>query len=138
MSWQSYIDDQLMCTLPSGGTLVSAAIVGQDGSVWAQSEKFPAISADEVAVMMKGLSDDDDAAVALATNPAGLRIGGAKYMVIQGEPGAVIRGKLGTGGVCIKKTTSALIIGIYDTPTQPPECNVVVENLGDYLIGQGI
>lgn len=42
------------------------------------------------------------------------------------------------GGVCIKKTTSALVFGFYDEPTSPGECNVVVESLGDYLIQQGI
>jgi len=43
MSWQAYVDDHLMCELPHGGTLLSAAIVGQDGAVWAQSESFPAV-----------------------------------------------------------------------------------------------
>lgn len=43
MSWQSYIDDSLMCTLPAGSTLESAAIFGQDGNVWAQSAEFPAV-----------------------------------------------------------------------------------------------
>jgi len=138
MSWQSYIDDQLMCTLPSGSTLTSAAIVGQDGSVWAQSDKFPAITPDEVAVLMEGFDDDSDRQTKMATHPKGLKIGGEKFMVVQGEPGAVIRGKKGSGGVCVKKTVSAFVIGVYDTPVQPPECNVVVENLGDYLAGQGI
>jgi hypothetical protein len=44
----------------------------------------------------------------------------------------------GTGGCTIKKTNTALLIGIYAEPVQPGECNVIVENLGDYLIGQGI
>ncbi|RRT75478.1 hypothetical protein B296_00031190 [Ensete ventricosum] len=43
--------------------------------------------------------------------PIGLFLGSAKYMVIQGEAGAVIRGK---------------------------KCNMVVERLGDYLIDQGL
>ncbi|KAJ7294405.1 hypothetical protein O6H91_Y259100 [Diphasiastrum complanatum] len=68
----------------------------------------------------------------------GLFLGGSKYMVIQGEPGAVIRGKKGPGGVTIKKTNSALIIGIYDEPVQPGDCNIVVERIGDYLVDQGI
>ncbi|KAL4301385.1 hypothetical protein AHAS_Ahas17G0295600 [Arachis hypogaea] len=55
-------------------------------------------------------------------------------MVIQGEPGAVIRGKKGPGGVTIKKTNQALIIGIYDEPMTPGQCNMIVERLGDYLI----
>ncbi|KAJ4876973.1 Profilin protein [Raphanus sativus] len=44
--------------------------------------------------------------------PTGLFLGGTKYMIIQGEPGAVIRGKKGPGGVTIKKTSQALVIGI--------------------------
>ncbi|KDO55854.1 hypothetical protein CISIN_1g032871mg [Citrus sinensis] len=70
--------------------------------------------------------------------PTGLYLGGTKYMVIQGEPGAVIRGKKGPGGVTIKKTSAALIIGIYDEPMTPGQCNMIVERLGDYLIDQGL
>ncbi|KAI7731759.1 hypothetical protein M8C21_025842, partial [Ambrosia artemisiifolia] len=68
--------------------------------------------------------------------PTGLYLGGTKYMVIQGEPGAVIRGKKGPGGVTIKKTTMSLIIGIYDEPMTPGQCNMIVERLGDYLLEQ--
>ena len=48
MSWQEYVDDHLMCELPNGGILKSAAIVGSDGGVWAQSPDFPTLSNDEV------------------------------------------------------------------------------------------
>ena len=48
MSWQEYVDDHLMCDLPNGGTLKSAAIVGLDGGVWAQSPEFPSLGDDEV------------------------------------------------------------------------------------------
>ena len=44
----------------------------------------------------------------------------------------------GPGGVCIKKTTQALVFGTYDEPVTPGQCNMVVERLGDYLIEQGI
>lgn len=47
-SWQAYVDEHLLVPLPNGGELSSAAIVGADGGVWAQSPTFPAISADEV------------------------------------------------------------------------------------------
>ena len=47
MSWQSYVDDHLLCELPAGGHLASAAIVGKDGGVWAQSEGFPDVSAEQ-------------------------------------------------------------------------------------------
>lgn len=38
----------------------------------------------------------------------------------------------------IKRTNGALVIGIYGEGVTPGECNVVVENLGDYLKEQGI
>ena len=44
----------------------------------------------------------------------------------------------GPGGVTVKKTSQALIIGIYDEPMTPGQCNVIVERLGDYLIDQGL
>lgn len=40
---------------------------------------------------IKGIMTDFDEPGHLA--PTGLFIGGAKYMVIQGDPGAIIRGK---------------------------------------------
>ena len=58
--------------------------------------------------------------------------------MIGGEDGAVIRGKFGQGGITIKKTVSAIVIGIYPSGVQPGDCNVIVENMGDYLMGQGI
>ncbi|GJX23857.1 profilin [Tanacetum coccineum] len=69
--------------------------------------------------------------------PTGLHLGGTKYMVIQGEAGAVIRGKKGPGGVTVKKTGMSIIIGIYDEPMTPGQCNMIVERLGDYLLDQG-
>lgn len=42
MSWQTYVDDHLMCEI-DGNHLTSAAIIGQDGSVWAQSSNFPQV-----------------------------------------------------------------------------------------------
>lgn len=44
----------------------------------------------------------------------------------------------GSGGVTIKKTNQALVIGIYEEPLTPGQCNMIVERLGDYLIDQGI
>ena len=41
-------------------------------------------------------------------------------------------------GVTIKKTVSAFVIGIYDQSVAAGDANVVVENLGDYLIEQNI
>ncbi|KAJ6361558.1 hypothetical protein OIU78_002063 [Salix suchowensis] len=122
MSWQQYVDEHLMCDI-DGNTLTSAAIIGHDGSVWAQSATFPQFTAEEVAAIMKDFDEPGSLA------PTGLFLGGTKYMVIQGEPGAVIRGKKGSGGVTIKKTSQALIIGVYDEPLTPGQCNMIVERL---------
>ncbi|KAJ0977432.1 hypothetical protein J5N97_012906 [Dioscorea zingiberensis] len=130
MSWQTYVDDHLMCEI-DGQHLTAAAILGTDGSVWAQSDTFPPIKPEEIT----GITNDFNEPGYLA--PTGLFLGGTKYMVIQGEPGAVIRGKKGSGGVTVKKTNMALIIGIYDEPMTAGQCNMVVERLGDYLVEQG-
>ena len=42
MSWQVYVDDHLMCDV-DGQHLTSAAIIGHDGSLWAQSDGFPQV-----------------------------------------------------------------------------------------------
>lgn len=44
----------------------------------------------------------------------------------------------GPGGVTVKKTSQALIIGIYDEPMNAGQCNMIVERLGDYLLDQGL
>lgn len=43
----------------------------------------------------------------------------------------------GPGGITIKKTNQAILIGIYDEPMTPGQCNLIVERLGDYLYDQG-
>ncbi|XXG64327.1 hypothetical protein AAC387_Pa05g2310 [Persea americana] len=131
MSWQTYIDDHLMCDI-DGNHLMAAAILGHDGSVWAQSPSFPQFKPEEITAIINDFNEPGSLA------PTGLFVASTKYMVIQGEPGAVIRGKKGSGGITIKKTGQALIFGIYEEPLTPGQCNMVVERLGDYLIDQGM
>lgn len=57
MSWQTYVDDHLMVPLPNGGQLSHAAIVGQDGGVWAQDASFPTITVEETLALVKGCND---------------------------------------------------------------------------------
>ena len=42
MSWQAYVDEQLLCDI-DGQRLTAAAILGHDGAVWAQSDNFPQV-----------------------------------------------------------------------------------------------
>ncbi|CAN6441327.1 unnamed protein product [Victoria cruziana] len=86
MSWQAYVDEHLMCDI-DGNHLTAAAIIGHDGSVWAQSDTFPLFKPEEIAGIMNDFNEPGSLA------PTGLYLGSTKYMVIQGEPGAVIRGK---------------------------------------------
>ncbi|KAL8223352.1 hypothetical protein R6Q57_018827 [Mikania cordata] len=133
MSWQTYVDEHLMCDIDgTGHHLTSAAIFGTDGTVWAKSSSFPQFKPDEINAIIKEFNEPGTLA------PTGLFLAGAKYMVIQGEPGAVIRGKKGAGGICIKKTGQAMVFGIYEEPVAPGQCNMVVERLGDYLVDQGM
>ncbi|CAL4952091.1 unnamed protein product [Urochloa decumbens] len=130
MSWQAYVDDHLLCDI-DGQRLTAAAILGHDGAVWAQSDAFLQVQPEEITAIMNDFNEPGSLA------PTGLYLGGSKYMVIQGEPGVVIRGKKGPGGVTVKKTNLAIILGIYEEPMTPGQCNMVVERLGDYLVDQG-
>merc|ERR1712226_1736223 len=86
MSWQSYVDDQLLATQ----NVAEAAIYGHDGNIWAQSTGINT-SPQELKVV---ISKFDDAG-ALAAN--GIKVGGIKYMYLSGRPGEVIRGKKDKG-----------------------------------------
>ncbi|CAN8253015.1 unnamed protein product [Cochlearia groenlandica] len=132
MSWQTYVDDHLMCKDESNHRLTAAAILGHDGTVWGQSSGFPQLKQEEIISINKDFEEPGTLA------PTGLFIGGTKYMVIQGEPNAIIRGKKGQSGVTIKKTTQTMVIGIYEPPMTPSQCNMIVERLADYLIESDI
>ncbi|XP_051113757.1 profilin-3 [Andrographis paniculata] len=133
MSWQTYVDDHLMCDIDgTGHHLSAAAILGHDGVVWAQSATFPKFKPEEINAILTDFEEPGHLA------PTGLFLGGDKFMVIQGEPGVVIRGKKGSGGITIKKTGQSLIFGVYEEPVTPGQCNIVVERLADYLIDQGM
>jgi profilin len=132
MSWQQYVDEHLMVDLPHGGRLTSAAIVGQDGGVWASSPDFPDVTPEEVDAVVAGLADQ----TSIATT--GLVLAGFKYLVIPGDPGAVLRGKKGADGVTVKKTETALVVGFYGAGAQPGDATGCIEALGDYLKTQGI
>jgi profilin len=140
MSWDSYIS-HLMVDLPGSTAeeprrLKSAGIMGQDGGEWAKSEGFPSVTLDQVKSIMAGFDSIAKDGHAGALGGTGILLGDQKFQVAPGDE-TVIRGKSKGGGCCIKKTATALVIGIYEEPVQPGDCNVVVENLGDYLSQSG-
>ena len=132
MSWQSYVDDHMLVDLPNGGTLTHAAIFGQDGGAWARSAEFPDMTPVQVANIVKGFDNSDELA------QAGVWVGNLKFLLIMGVPGEVVRGRQGPSGLCIKKTLTAIVIGIYGEGVVAADCNVLIEGLGDYLIGMQV
>jgi len=125
MSWQSYVDEQLVGT----GHLAQGCIIGLDGSVWAQSPGFTLKAGEGQSVS------------ALFKNPqnvfaAGITISGIKYLGIKGDERSVY-GKKGASGVVTVKTTQCILIGLYNDQQQPGNASLSVEKLADYLIENG-
>ena len=124
MSWQDYIDTQLV-----GQDLKNAVIAGHDGNVWAKSQNFN-VTPTEIQTLLQNYGKQD----ALASS--GFCLGGTKYFYLSGDD-EVIRGKQGKGGVHCVKTNQTLLVGVYDAPMEPGTAATITEKLGDYLKGVG-
>merc|ERR1711997_1871 len=125
MSWQSYVDDQLISTK----MINNAVIAGHDGNIWAHSAGFP-VSAEELKTLLTRYASTEE----LAMN--GVTIAGTKYMFLSATD-RVVRGKKGTSGVHCIKTVQALIVCVYEDPVVPEQAATVTEKLGEYLISVG-
>lgn len=128
MSWQEYVDNQLLGT----GMVTNAAICGLDGSVWAKSAGLASVDAGEVKNIVNGFTDPGH------LQAGGLKLNGVKFIYLSGADN-VIRAKSQdkkTGLHCVK-TTKAVVISTYGDPIQPQQAATVVENLGDYLVKCG-
>jgi len=125
MSWQSYVDDQLLNTK----MVTHAVICGHDGNIWAKSADF-VVTPEELKALIGKYADTS----LLAQN--GVTIGGKKYMYLSSTD-KVIRAKKGTSGVHAIKTTQTYIVCVYEDPIVPEQAASVTEKLGDYLIQVG-
>merc|ERR1712141_696616 len=125
MSWQSYVDDQLLNTK----MVTHAVICGHDGNIWAKSADF-VVTPEELRSLIGKYADTS----LLAQN--GVTIGGKKYMYLSSTD-KVIRAKKGTSGVHAIKTTQTYIVCVYEDPIVPEQAASVTEKLGDYLIQVG-
>jgi len=128
MSWQSYVDDQLIATK----MIQHAVICGHDGNIWATSKGF-SVQPDELKDLIGKFSSVDQLA------STGVTVAGTRYMYLSSEDRAlkVVRAKKGTSGVHCIKTTQTYIVCIYKDPVVPEQAASVTEKLGDYLIGVG-
>ena len=122
MSWQDYVDSQLVGT----GLVKWAAIIGLDGTIWAKSAEF-----DLTAVESKTFATNYSSVEFFQAN--GLVLAQTKFIFLSATD-RVIRAKKNKLGLHCIKTETALIIAVYQEPTTPQEVANVVEKLGDYLI----
>jgi len=131
MSWQAYVDTSLV----GSGHIDQGAIVSVAGdSIWAQSNGF-SIKMDEIKVIADVYKSDNARNAAYGN---GLHIAGEAYAVLRIEDRTILlrakdpaKAKI---GVCIAKTTQAILIGHYDgEKTQPGNANQAVQALADYL-----
>jgi len=127
MSWDSYIQDQLLATK----CIKHAIICGHDANVWAKSSEINVDGAD-----LKSFIANFNQAGQDNFKTSGCRLGGEKYMYLSSNE-KVARFKKGTSGVHTIKTTQAFIICWYAEPTMPEQAASVTEKLGDYLIQVG-
>merc|ERR1712048_1358242 len=115
MSWQDYIDTQLV-----GKELKEAVIAGHDGNVWAKSQNFN-VTPNELQAILNNYGNQESLA------SSGFSLGGTKYFYLSGDD-EVIRGKQGKGGVCVK-TNQALLVGVYEDPMAPGTAAQITEKL---------
>jgi len=128
MSWQGYIDDQLLSTK----MIKNAVICGHDGNIWATSKDF-GVTPQELKVIISSFDSVD----ALAAG--GVKVANTKYMYLSRSEGTlkVVRCKRGTSGCHVIKTNQTFIVCTYDDPVVPEQAALVTEKLGDYLISVG-
>jgi len=125
MSWQVYVDSNLIGT----GKVAQAAILGQQGGIWAQSAGFNLTPEEQKAILTAHAHPD-------TTQANGIRLAGQKYFTLQANDRSIY-GKKGADGCLLVKTKQAILIAVYNSPIQAPEVTPIVEGLADYLIGVG-
>eukprot|EP00755_Sulcionema_specki_P011075 Sspe_Gene.48172::Locus_24879_Transcript_2_2_Confidence_0.500_Length_483::g.48172::m.48172/K05759/PFN; profilin len=129
MSWQAYVDDNMVAT----GKVAHAALLGIDGSIWAQSAGCN-MSAEEAVAIAGGMGQESGEYF----QGSGATIGGTKYFTLRFLPDeGLFYGKKGAGGVCIARSTQCLVVGVYSEGQTPGDANVVTEGLKDYLVSVG-
>eukprot|EP01112_Ceratiomyxa_fruticulosa_P015734 TRINITY_DN466_c0_g1_i1.p1 TRINITY_DN466_c0_g1~~TRINITY_DN466_c0_g1_i1.p1 ORF type:complete len:128 (-),score=14.53 TRINITY_DN466_c0_g1_i1:155-538(-) len=122
MSWQPYVDDNLVGT----GNLKHAALISAtNGAVWAISENFVLSKGEGFSLVEKFKNPD-------AACRTGITVGGSSYIVLRGDEKSIY-GKKGATGVILAKTAQCIIIGYYDNTIVPGRAVVTVESLADYL-----
>ncbi|KAB8224897.1 profilin [Aspergillus novoparasiticus] len=123
MSWQGYVDDNLL----GSGKISRAAILGQQGGFWASSQGYYP-------------SPEEQHAVIDAYNnlehiiSSGLKLAGEKFFCLSANPRSIYLKSQTGGGAIVVKTKQAIIVAEYAAPVHSMEAISLVEGLADYLI----
>ncbi|EIW75545.1 profilin [Coniophora puteana RWD-64-598 SS2] len=131
MSWQTYVDSNLVGT----GKVARAAILGQQGGVWAVSAGYN-IAADEQKTIIDAVSKIEASFKENTIPVSSLTLAGRKFIITRPEARSLY-GRKQQDGIVVVKTKQAILVAEYQPPTQAGEATVVVEGLADYLIGVG-
>lgn len=121
MSWQDYVDVQLL----GNGTIRHAAMIGHDGSIWAQSAGFKMDQANITKVTQAHANPG-------VVQMGGLTMNDKKFMFIRGDDQTVIL-KKATSTMFLRKTNQTIIIAMHDEEQVPEPASLTVEKLGEYL-----
>ncbi|KAK4329964.1 Profilin [Rhodotorula toruloides] len=137
MSWQAYVDTNLV----GSGKVSKAAILGQQGGIWAQSAGYNDGWPDDVDLRAQLSQEEQNNLIKIHSDPSnaqanGVRAQGQKFLTIRADDRSVY-GKKQADGIIIVKTKQAILVAEYAHPTQPGEATKVVEELADYLISVG-
>ncbi|KAI0254572.1 profilin [Lactifluus subvellereus] len=125
MSWQSYVDTNLVGT----GKISRAAILGQQGGVWAASQGY-SLSPQEQREVLASFNEPDK------VQTSGVRLVGQKFFTLQADARSIYVKKGGDGAILVK-TKQAVLVAEYLAPIQAGEATPIVEKLADYLISVG-
>jgi profilin len=161
MSWQAFVDTQLLVKTTTAGEVHNcvesgALLSAADASAWAATPNFTLRTysvtvTEEDEVTTTNINYSEPAAVlhlfaqaGAAINDAGIRINGEKYYLVSYDAEKqTIYLKKNAGGACLARTNQAIVFaswnggqsttGAETTPQNPGLCNQVTEKLADYL-----
>ncbi|KZV98937.1 Profilin/allergen, partial [Exidia glandulosa HHB12029] len=119
----AYVDTNLV----GSGKVTTAAIIGQQGGVWATTSGFTLGPSEQTAVINLFKNKDE-------AQSKGITLAGTKYFCLSVNDRSFY-GKKGGDGCVIVKTKQAILVAVYKAPVQAPECTTITEGLADYLIG---
>ena len=159
MSWQAYVDTQLLQKGDTNGCVEHGALMSiQDLGLWASTPNFSlgsynvdlptddgestqSVQVNELEILKEALANKG-----VTTHRAGLRINNEKYFLVNDdEDRHTTYLKKHGGGACLVRTNMAVIFASWNgalaasdgTPQNPGLCNEQCEKLADYLRSVG-